>query len=275
MHEQAAAFRIEVAGPDLPSHAGLYGAGDARCRSAPYGGRLESQYACPSIGVVVAGQFDYRSPTGMAEARHGTLLFGNAGEAFTYRYVDTRDVRRSVVALDQGLLAEVANDCGCETPAFPVAGLVAGRATAPLYAAVRRLASTARPNEEAVVRLAAAALRPGGRLRPISAGERNRVRDVAALIDVNYAEPLTLGEMAGLAALSRYHFIRTFRSLTGETPRQYLIGARLRAALDRLFDTRQTITEIAFGVGFNDVSHFNATFRAAFGASPRTFRQAT
>jgi AraC family transcriptional regulator len=274
MDEAPAVFRIEVTGPELPSQAGLYGAGDAHCHSAPYGGRLESQYACPSIGVVVAGQFDYHSPTGMAEARPGTLLFGNAGEEFTYRYVDSRDVRRSVVALDGGLLAEVADDCGCEAAAFPVSGLAAGRATAPLYAAVRRLVSAERPNEEAVVRLAAAALRPGRRLRPISAAERSRVRDVASLIDAEYAEPMSLGEMAGLASLIRYHFIRAFRSVTGETPRQYLIGARLRAAADRLLDTRETVTEIAFGVGYNDVSHFNATFRAAFGASPRSFRRA-
>jgi len=274
MCDASPAFRIEVAGPDLPSHAGLYGAGDTRCHSTPYDGPRESQYACPSIGVVVSGVFAYRSPTGMAEARPGTLLFGNAGEEFTYRYVDSRDVRRSVIALDGGLLAEVANDCGCDAAAFPVVGLVAGRASAPLYAAVRRLVSADQPDEEAIVRLAGAALRPGRRLRPISAGERGRVRDVAALIDADFTEPMSLGEMAALAGLSRYHFIRAFRTVTGETPRQYLIGARLRAATDRLLDTRESVTEIAFGVGFNDVSHFNATFRTAFGASPRSFRRA-
>jgi len=274
MREPSSAFRIEVAGPELPSHAGLYGAGHTRCHSTPFDGRRESQYACPSIGVVVSGRFDYRSPIGVAEARPGTLLLGNAGEEFEYSYLDTCGVRRSVVALDEGLLAEVANDVGCDAAAFSVAGLSAGRATAPLYAAVRRLASVDRPDEEAVVRLTGAALRPGRRLRPISNGERHRVRDVATLIDADYAEPLSLCEMATLAGLSRYHFIRAFRSVTGETPRQYLIGARLRAAADRLLDTRESVTEIAFGVGFNDVSHFNATFRTAFGASPRTFRRA-
>lgn len=274
MREPSSAFRIEVAGPELPSQAGLYGAGHTRCHSTPFDGRRESQYACPSIGVVVSGRFDYRSPIGMAEARPGTLLLGNAGEEFDYSYLDTCGVRRSVVALDEGLLAEVANDVGCDAAAFSIAGLSAGRATAPLYAAVRRLASVDRPDEEAVVRLTGAALRPGRRLRPISNGERHRVRDVAALIDSDYAEPLSLCEMAALAGLSRYHFIRAFRSVTGETPRQYLIGARLRAAADRLLDTRESVTDIAFGVGFNDVSHFNATFRTAFGASPRTFRRA-
>lgn len=274
MQDTKAAFRIEVRGPDLPSHAGLYGAGDTQCRSTPYEGRLESCYAFPSIGVVVSGQFDYSSPNGATEARPGTVLFGNAGEEFAYRYRDTAGVRRSVVALDAGLVAEVANDCGLKASAFQVAGLMAGRATMPLYAAVRRLASGSRANEEAVVRLTAAALGAGRRAPMVVASDRRRIRDVAALIDTDFAEPMELSDMAALAGLSRYHFIRAFRTVTGETPHQYLIGARLRAAADQLLDTRETITSIAFGVGFNDVSHFNATFRRAFGASPRTWRRA-
>ena len=80
----AASFRIEVRGPDLPSHAGLYGAGEARCLSRPDAGRLESCYAFPALGVVVSGRFHYRSPIGVAECAPGTLLLGNAAEEFSY-----------------------------------------------------------------------------------------------------------------------------------------------------------------------------------------------
>jgi AraC family transcriptional regulator len=104
--EANVAFRIEVQGPDLPSHPGLYGAGEARCHSDPAARRLESCYAHPSIGVVVSGQFDYRSPIGAAEARPGVVLFGNAGQDFNYRYLDDAGVRRVVVALDMSLVAE-------------------------------------------------------------------------------------------------------------------------------------------------------------------------
>lgn len=267
-------FRIEVHGEELPSHPGLYGAGEARCRSDPGRSRLESCYAFASIGVIVSGCFDYRSPLGQAEARPGVVLLGNAGEEFTYRYLDEAGVRRSVIALDEGLLAEVANDCRLKAPAFPVAALRASRAATPVYAAVRRLAAAGTPDEEAVVRLVAACLRAGARPGPAPAADARRIREVAALIDARPAEPLSLSELAHLAGLSRYHFIRAFRAATGETPHQYQIAARLRAAADRLMDTKAPITEIAFDVGFNDISHFNATFRRAFGTSPRAWRPA-
>lgn len=270
-----ARFRIEVRGPDLPSQAGVYGAGETRCRGLPDSGRLTSCYAFPSLGVVVSGRFHYRSPTGMAEAAPGTLLLGNALEDFSYSYEQPVEVRRAVVALDCGLLDEVANDCGRKEAAFAIAVVGAGRASAPLYAAIRRLAAANGEQEELAVRLTAGALNLGReiRRRPGPGPERGRMRDVAAFLDQAYAEPMTLGEMAAMAGLSRFHFIRAFREATGETPHQYLIGARLRAAADRLLDSSAPITDIALGVGFNDISHFNATFRAAFGTSPSAWRK--
>jgi AraC-like DNA-binding protein len=269
-----AAFRIEVEGPALPSHAGLYGAGQALCRSEPARGPLHSRYAFACVGVVVSGRFDYHSPIGTVEARPGVILLGNAAEDFTYRYLDTSGVRRSVIALDAGLVAEVADDCG-RPEGFSVAAFEPGRRATGLYAAIRRLAAAPRPQEEAVVRLAAAALagdRAAGPPQPTPA-ERRRVRELAAHLDEAHAEPLTLGRMAALTGLSRFHLIRVFRAVTGETPHQYLIGARLRAAADRLLDTREPVTSIALGCGFNDLSHFNLTFRRAFGLSPRAWRR--
>lgn len=262
-----------MAGPDLPSHAGLYGAGEARCRSAPQGPALNSRYAYASIGVVVSGRFAYRSPIGTVEARPGTVLFGNAQEDFSYAYEDEAGVRRAVLAFDADLLAEVAEACGRGAAAFGTAGVVGGRRAVSMYGALRRLAATPRPQEEAVVRLAAAALRPEPVRAEITTAERSRVRDLAAHLEADYAEPHGLAQMAALAGLSRYHFIRVFRAVTGETPQQFLIARRLRAAADRLMDTDESVTAVAYGVGFNDLSHFNATFRRAFGAAPGAWRR--
>jgi AraC-like DNA-binding protein len=273
--QSAQRFRIEVRGPDLPSHAGLYGAGETRCHSQPGAGRLESCYAFTSIGVVIAGRVNYRSPIGGDEAGAGALLLGNADETFSYSYPGTEDVRRAVVALDSRLVAEVANDCGRRESSFALAVANPGRATAPLYAAIRRLAAAPGAQEELAVRLTAGALKLGRdpRRAPEVGAERRRMREVAAHLDTAYAEPLTLSDMAAMAGLSRFHFIRAFRAATGETPHRYLVGARLRAAADRLLDGDEPITGIALGVGFNDISHFNATFRAAFGASPSAWRK--
>jgi AraC-like DNA-binding protein len=268
-------FRVELGGPDLPSQMGLYGSGEINCYGSPAVGRQESCHAFQVMGVVVSGHFNFRSPVGAVEATPGALVLGNAMEEFDYSFSDNTGVRKSVVALDRRLVAEVANDCGINDAAFGVAGLRAGRASAPLYAAIRRLAAANAPQEELAVQLAANAIKLGrapGRLPEIDA-ERRRMREIADFLDNSFAEPMTLSEMAAMANLSRFHFIRAFRAAMGETPHQYLIGARLRAAADRLLDSAEPITQIAFGVGFNDISHFNATFREAFGTSPTAWRK--
>ena len=79
-------------------------------------------------------------------------------------------------------------------------------------------------------------------------------------------------ELAEVAGLSRYHFLRTFKRITGTTPHQWLLRARLRAAAERLVTTREPVTRIALGVGFADLSNFVRSFRAEFGVSPRRYR---
>jgi AraC-like DNA-binding protein len=68
-------------------------------------------------------------------------------------------------------------------------------------------------------------------------------------------------------------FLRTFKRVTGVTPHQWVLRARLRDAARRLADTRAPVTEIALDVGFEDLSNFIRTFRAEFGVSPSRFRR--
>jgi AraC family transcriptional regulator len=267
-------FRVEIHGPALPARSALYGAGEAQCATDD-SAVIEKCYAGPVIGVVVAGTFDYAGRHGRTRATPGAILLGNAGEAFDCRHLDLGGNRRAVMSLNPDLLAEVANDCGLDGPDFVASALSPSRATAPLYGAVRRAAGGLRLGEDEVIDLTARALTLGRRTRrpaptPV---ERRRIRDVVRHLDVAYAEPCGLESLAAMGQVSRFHFIRLFRAVTGESPRQYLIGARLRAAADRLTDTAEPITRIAFDIGFNDISHFNATFRRAFGLSPTAWRK--
>jgi AraC-like DNA-binding protein len=86
------------------------------------------------------------------------------------------------------------------------------------------------------------------------------------------AQAGSLPELARAAGLSRYHFLRTFKRVTGVTPHQWLLRARLRDAAQRLVTGRAPITEIALDVGFDDLSNFIRSFRAEFGVSPRRYR---
>ena len=62
--------------------------------------------------------------------------------------------------------------------------------------------------------------------------------------------------------------------MLGVTPHQYLVRSRLRHAARLLADDARSITDVAFDVGFGDLSNFVRTFHRAAGVSPRRFRQA-
>ena len=63
--------------------------------------------------------------------------------------------------------------------------------------------------------------------------------------------------------------------MLGVTPHQYLVRSRLRHAARRLAYDDSPITDIAYDVGFGDLSNFVRTFHRASGASPLKFRQAS
>jgi AraC-like DNA-binding protein len=65
-----------------------------------------------------------------------------------------------------------------------------------------------------------------------------------------------------------------FANVLGVTPHQYLVRSRLRRAAHLLADDSGSITDIAYDVGFGDLSNFVRTFHRAAGMSPRRFRQA-
>jgi AraC-like DNA-binding protein len=102
--------------------------------------------------------------------------------------------------------------------------------------------------------------------------ETRRVIEAIQLIGCDAARPLELKTLAGAAGMSKYHFLRVFRRLTGMTPHQYLISARLRRAAFALASSRRQVLEIALDSGFGDLSTFNKTFRAAFGLTPTQYR---
>src|SRR5678815_3234455 len=76
------------------------------------------------------------------------------------------------------------------------------------------------------------------------------------------------------AELSPFHFLRLFSAALGVTPHQYLVRARLRRAARLLADDERPITDVAYDVGFGDLSNFVRTFHRAAGVSPRRFRRA-
>jgi AraC-like DNA-binding protein len=113
--------------------------------------------------------------------------------------------------------------------------------------------------------------------KPLTASLRDRRRAVesALWIDAHSHQPIALDDAAEQAGVSPFHFLRLFSDVLGVTPHQYLVRSRLRHAARRLADDDSPITDIAYDVGFNDLSNFVRTFHRASGASPLKFRQAS
>jgi AraC family transcriptional regulator len=106
----------------------------------------------------------------------------------------------------------------------------------------------------------------------VPANAEARVTRVVRRIDRSPDAPFTLDNMSRGAGVSPYHFLRTFERLTGVTPHQYILRARLRDAALGLASREDTILDIALQCGFGDVSNFNRAFRAEFGLTPRAYR---
>jgi AraC family transcriptional regulator len=108
-----------------------------------------------------------------------------------------------------------------------------------------------------------------------SAHDRRCAVEAALWIDEHSHEPLDLESTAREVGLSSFHFLRLFARVLGVTPHQYLVRSRLRHAARLLAERGSSITDVAFDVGFGDLSNFVRTFHRAAGVSPREFRQAS
>lgn len=108
---------------------------------------------------------------------------------------------------------------------------------------------------------------------PDAARDRRRAVETALWIDANSHRPIDLEDAATQAGISPFHFLRLFSDVLGVTPHQYLLRSRLRHAARRLACDDSPVTDIAYDVGFGDLSNFVRTFHRAAGASPQKFRQ--
>ena len=98
------------------------------------------------------------------------------------------------------------------------------------------------------------------------------IREIMAYLDKCYSNPITLDDMMRRAHMSKYHFIRLFKRMTGITPYQYLTARRINEAKTLLRATDMTVGEIAEKCGFSDASNFVAQFKKRAGQKPLAYR---
>ena len=249
------------------------------CRAGPADRPFEERHDGFSVSAVIGGNFTYRSDAGHGLLYPGALLLGNNGSCFECGHAHGIGDRCISLNVCEEQFSEIAaaasstNRFRFSTPSLPPSPKAL-----PIIAQMEALscAPSSLRSEELALRIIerVIALMASDRQTPAAptGRETRRVIEAIRLVESDAARPLELKEMAAVAGMSKYHFLRVFRRLTGMTPHRYLISARLRRAALALTSSRRPVIAVALDAGFGDLSTFNKTFRAVFGLTPTQYR---
>ena len=91
-------------------------------------------------------------------------------------------------------------------------------------------------------------------------------------VDRHYDGALDLDQLASVAGVSKFHFVRCFEATYGETPIRYLTRRRIERAQDLLRHANLTVTEVCTLVGFASLGSFSSRFRELVGETPTAYR---
>jgi AraC family transcriptional regulator len=247
----------------------------ARAGDVPFTERHE-RFA---VAFVRTGSFGYRTRGRAFELVAGSFLVGHPGD----EYVCTHEHVVGDECLSFSLSPELADAIGDRAAIWRSGSLP----PLPELMVLGELAQASAEGRSDVALDEAGALfaarfvdvvtgRSAARAATVAVAPRDRRRAVeaAASIAARSSEPLELAGVAREAGLSPFHFLRLFAAVLGVTPHQYLVRSRLRHAARLLADEGRSITDVAYDVGFGDLSNFVRTFHRAAGLSPGRFRRA-
>ena len=100
-----------------------------------------------------------------------------------------------------------------------------------------------------------------------------RIEKIMAYLNNNFNEAITLGDAAKIAGMAQVSLSRFFKLRTGKTFIDTLNEVRLGHATRMLIDTTNSINEVAYKCGFNNMSNFNRIFKKKKDSTPKEFRQ--
>jgi AraC-like DNA-binding protein len=248
---------------------------DVCCTAGPTDPVFEEQHGSYCLAAVVAGTFQYRAPSGRALLAPGAVLLGNQGQCFEFGHAHGHGDRCLSVHFDaacwEDLVAAVpgARHVDFARPRLPplpqLLPFMGGLAGTTDAAALEELAFGF-----AGAALEALADRPtSGR---VGARDERRIAASVRRIEAALAAPLPLARLAADAAMSPYHYLRTFNRVVGTTPHRFVLRARLERAARLLRGSAAPVAAIALEAGFADLSTFHASFRRWMGTSPAAYR---
>ncbi len=250
---------------------------DFRCTAEPGEKPYAELHGCHSISFVRKGSFGYHCRGRSHELVAGSLLIGSPGTEF----VCTHDHVCGDECLSFFFAPELVETIGERAEAWQV-GATPPLAELMVFCELAQAAADGRTDiglDEVGHLIASRVVEVvSGKPRKqasVTARDRRRAVEAALWIDAHSQAGIELEDIARQAGVSPFHFLRLFSAVLGVTPHQYLVRSRLRRAARHLADDDRAVTDIAYDVGFGDLSNFVRTFHRAAGVSPTKFRQAS
>ncbi len=108
----------------------------------------------------------------------------------------------------------------------------------------------------------------------LSDSEQQRIQTVTAYIIEHFKKDVSLSEAAKAINMTPQSFCKYFKRLTRKTFIEIVTDYRVDFAVQQLVQTELSISQIGFGSGFNDISHFHKTFKERMNISPLQYRNA-
>jgi AraC-like DNA-binding protein len=250
---------------------------DFRCSAAPGDRPFTEHHRCHSISFVRKGSFGYHSRGRSHDLVTGSFLVGRPGAEF----VCSHDHVCGDECLSFFLAPELVDAVGPRAEAWDV-GATPPLAELMVLGELAQAAADGRSDigldevghllAQRLVELVSGKARNAGK---VTARDRRRAVEAALWLEAGSHRDIALEDAARQAGVSPFHFLRMFASVLGVTPHQYLLRSRLRRAARLLADDDKPVTDVAYDVGFNDLSNFVRSFHRAAGVSPLRFRQAS
>ena len=100
-----------------------------------------------------------------------------------------------------------------------------------------------------------------------------QLKPVLEFVEIHFAEPITLDELAKIVGMNPKYFCRFFHSITQQTPMNYVNYYRIEQAANLLNNTNMSVTEVGLECGFNDTGHFVKTFKKHKGITPKQYQK--
>lgn len=249
---------------------------DYRCTARRGERPFVEQHASHSLSYVRTGSFGYQTRGRSFELVAGSFLVGHPGD----EYLCTHDHVGGDECLAFYLTPAAVESAGDAPAAWrsgrvpPVPALMVLGELGQAVAEGRSDVSLDEVGMMLAARFVAAASGKAPGARQPTGRDRRRAVEAAVWIDERCHDPIALEGAAREVGLSPFHFLRLFSAVLGVTPHQYLVRCRVRRAARLLAAGGSPITDVAFEVGFGDLSNFVRTFHRAAGLSPRAFRRA-